>query len=501
MTPPLKSHLPLRTLFIPILLVLLLVTLACSSEEPPTPPPTQPPAAATATTAPPPTTPPNTPATPAPSPTPTPTAPPTPTASPTRPSPTPTPTTAPTQSPQDQLADASEHIYALLQELLEELGHRESASPEELFAAESIQDRLQSLGYSTKIQPFTFRYFDYWRWYRTAGETANVVLQDTEYIGVPLAIPPTSLTFTGPLTPVELESNENLSPEAMSGAVAWFQPKDGILPDEQSLHELQQAISKVAEAGAAAVVISGTQDSYRHPALLAFDSPIPALLFDTRVENPWTEAMANGDLEIAVHIEVEKLESRNVIAEMKGSGDGLVIIGAHYDVVPETEAGANDNTSGVAVLLSLAEALAGRSLPYTIRFVAFGSEEIGLYGSRHYVESLDEAELARITAMLNFDVVGSGPHLEAAGHEALANLALSIANELGIEAQPGTLPPGAASDHTPFDDADVPTLFLFAPDISRIHTPEDRLEFVQPELLSAAYLIGLAILQSENFGQ
>ena len=103
---------------------------------------------------------------------------------------------------------------------------------------------------------------------------------------------------------------------------------------------------------------------------------------------------------------------------MKGSGNGLVIIGAHYDVVPETEAGANDNTSGVAVLLSLAEALAGRSLPYTIRFVAFGSEEIGLYGSRHYVESLDEAELARITAMLNFDVVGSGPHLEAAGHEA-----------------------------------------------------------------------------------
>ena len=382
-----------------------------------------------------------------------------------------------------------------------ELGHRESASPEELLAAERLRDRLHSLGYSTEMQPFTFRYFDYWHWYRTAGENSNVKVHDKEYIGVPLAIPPTGVTYIGPVTPVELESNEDLSSGELAGGIAWFRPQNGILRDEQSLRDLQQAIRKAAEAGAAAVVISGSQDFYRHPALLAFDSPIPALLFDTNVEYPWTEAMTNGDLEMAVHIEVEELESRNVIAEMKGSSDDLVIVGAHYDVVPETEAGANDNTSGVAVLLSLAEALAGSSLPYSIRFIAFGSEEIGLFGSRHYVSSLSEAELAQMTAMLNFDVVGSGPHLEAFGHEAFTNLALSIADDLEIEAQPGTLPPGAASDHTPFQDAGVSTLFLFAPDISRIHTPEDRLEFVQPELLGAAYLIALAILQSEDFGK
>ena len=385
--------------------------------------------------------------------------------------------------------------------MVEGLGHRESASSEELQAAERLQNRFQALGYSTKLQPFAFRYFDYWRWYRTAGENANVILADTEHIGIPIAIPPTSVTYTGSLTLVKLEPNEHLSPGELDGEVAWFQPRDAILRDEQSLHDLQQAISMAAKAGAAAVVISGNRNYYRHPALLAFDSPIPALLFDPSVEESWAQALAAGEVDMSVTVEVQNLQSRNVVAEMKGDGDELVIVGAHYDVVPETEAGANDNTSGVAVLLSLAEALAGRALPYTLRFVAFGSEEIGLYGSRHYVASLDGTELVRITAMLNFDSVGSGPHLETVGHETLTVLALNIADDLEIEAQPGSLPPGAASDHVPFDDAGVPTLFLFGPDISRIHTPEDRLEFIQPELLGGAYLIALAILQSEDFGQ
>ena len=124
------------------------------------------------------------------------------------------------------------------------------------------------------------------------------------------------------------------------------------------------------------------------------------------------------------------------------------------------EAGANDNTSGVAVVLSLAEALAGRSLPFSVRFIAFGAEELGLHGSRHYVASLTEAERARIKVMMNFDVVGSGVQLEVAGHQALTDLALKIAAELEIEAQPGSMPPGASSDHVPFQDAEIPALLL-----------------------------------------
>ena len=82
----------------------------------------------------------------------------------------------------------------------------------------------------------------------------------------------------------------------------------------------------------------------------------------------------------------------------------------------------------------------------------------------------------------------------------MTDLALRIAEDLEIQAQPGTLQPGAASDHVPFQVKGIPTLLLFGPDISRIHTPEDMLEFINPELLGGTYLISLAILESDQFG-
>ncbi len=380
-----------------------------------------------------------------------------------------------------------------------ELGHRVSATSEETRAAENLQTRFQTMGYSTEIQPFSFRNFDFVLWRETRGENSNVVLNDMDFTGLPFTLPPNTVTVIGPLTPVELEAMEGLPPEELDGKVAWLQPQDGILNDEEALRDLHENIESAAEAGAVAVVISGDLGNYS--ILLIVEASIPALFFNSSVEESWAQALSAGQVDMSVTLEVQNLESRNVIAEMKGYGDGIVIIGAHYDIVPATIAGANDNTSGVALVLSLAEALAGHPLPYTIRFVTFGSEELGLFGSRHYVECLDETELARITAMFNFDVVGSGAQLQAVGTGTLTDLALSTADAWEIEAQPGSLPPGAASDHTPFKDKGIPTLLLFGPDISRIHTPEDLLEFIEPELLGGAYLIVLTILQSDEFGQ
>ncbi len=493
MIPPPPLHTPLRLLCILGILTLLTFSIACSAETPTQLPMTQPPATTTPTLTAPPTAPPA----PTPSPTPSPTA----TASSTPPSPTATATPTPTGTPQNPLADASKHVYALLQTLLEELGHRESASPEELQAAEKLQARFQSMGYSTGLQPFAFRNFDFARWRETGGENSRAVVNDMDFTGLMLGLPPDTVTVTGPLTSVGLGRSEDIPPEGLEGKVAWFQPEDGILADKQSLQALQENVEKAAKAGAVAAVISGDLGFDSYSLLLIVESSIPALLFRPDVEEFWTQAASSGQADMSVTVEVRNLESQNIVAEMKGAGNGLVIVGAHYDIVPTTSAGANDNTSSVAIILSLAEALAERSLTYTVRFVAFGSEELGLYGSRHYVESLSEAELSSIKAMLNFDVVGSGPYLEAIGPETLQNLALSIADDLEVEAQPGTLPPGAASDHVPFEDKGIPTLLLFGPDISRIHTPEDVLEFINPELLGSAYLIALTILESDKLSR
>lgn len=75
-------------------------------------------------------------------------------------------------------------------------------------------------------------------------------------------------------------------------------------------------------------------------------------------------------------------ESFNVVARKTGSErDKTVILGAHYDSSPNGN-GAFDNGSGVAVLLTVAEALMKKELPFDTEFVAFGAEEPGLIGSQ-----------------------------------------------------------------------------------------------------------------------
>jgi Zn-dependent M28 family amino/carboxypeptidase len=88
----------------------------------------------------------------------------------------------------------------------------------------------------------------------------------------------------------------------------------------------------------------------------------------------------------------------------------MIMIGAHYDSVTVGH-GADDNASGVAVLLELAETLRDTPTPYTLRFVAFGAEEVGPLGSDAYVEQLSREERRNTIAMINLDSVIAGDHL------------------------------------------------------------------------------------------
>ena len=76
-----------------------------------------------------------------------------------------------------------------------------------------------------------------------------------------------------------------------------------------------------------------------------------------------------------------------------------------------------------------------------------------------------------------------------------------MASELGVKAEPQPLPSWASSDHQPFESAGVPVLVLYGPDVSRIHTPQDKVEFVQPELLGSALLVTQAVLNSPDFAK
>ncbi|MEE9455819.1 MAG: M20/M25/M40 family metallo-hydrolase [bacterium] len=105
------------------------------------------------------------------------------------------------------------------------------------------------------------------------------------------------------------------------------------------------------------------------------------------------------------------LSAENVIGERRGleKPDEIVIIGGHLDCVSEfplTDApGAEDNASGVATALAAAAALRNLSFKRTVRFVAFGGEESGLFGSRAYAEYCARKG-EKINAFLNADMVG-----------------------------------------------------------------------------------------------
>ena len=151
------------------------------------------------------------------------------------------------------------------------------------------------------------------------------------------------------------------------------------------------------------------------------------------------------------------------------------------------------------MLLTVAAELAEVDLPFTVRFIAFGSEELGLRGSRHYVASLTGTELESIRAMFNFDALGSGERLGVLGARQLTDLAVAQGQALDIDLRVSGGLQGASSDHQSFVDASIPVMMFLSEDFSRIHTPADTLEFVVPGLLGDAVELTLSLLKSDDF--
>ena len=103
----------------------------------------------------------------------------------------------------------------------------------------------------------------------------------------------------------------------------------------------------------------------------------------------------------------QTLPTYNVLAEKKGKNqNNVVMAGAHLDSVLAGP-GINDNGSGSAAILEVAEQLANHKPQNTLRFAWWGAEESGLVGSTNYVNGLSQAEKDRIALYLNFDMIGS----------------------------------------------------------------------------------------------
>ena len=101
------------------------------------------------------------------------------------------------------------------------------------------------------------------------------------------------------------------------------------------------------------------------------------------------------------------ISSANIVAIKKGSSSQEIIVGAHYDS-SAAGPGADDNASGVAVMLEVAKLIQNVATPYTIRFIAFGAEESGLLGSYAYLNQMTQEEFENSIAMVDLDSLVAG---------------------------------------------------------------------------------------------
>jgi len=101
--------------------------------------------------------------------------------------------------------------------------------------------------------------------------------------------------------------------------------------------------------------------------------------------------------------------SQNVVLTLPGQSERMIIVGAHYDSPPY--ASASDNASGTALLMESAQRMLETEHYYTIVYVFFGAEEVGLVGVYYFLESLTPAQRDNIVMMVNADVVIEGPYI------------------------------------------------------------------------------------------
>jgi hypothetical protein len=165
------------------------------------------------------------------------------------------------------------------------------------------------------------------------------------------------------------------------------------------------------------------------------------------------------------------VHSSNIIAVKQGLLPQEIVVGAHYDSVP-VGTGADDNASGVGVLLEAAQRVKDISTPYTIRFILFGAEESGLGGSKYYAGRMKLEEIQNTIAMINLDSLIAGDiayvYGDAGDAGVMRDWALTYAKEqnLNLQSQPGInpdYPPGTTgdfSDHAPFKALGIPYTYF-----------------------------------------
>ena len=261
-----------------------------------------------------------------------------------------------------------------------------------------VVGKLRDKGFDVQTVQFDARVFH--------SDPGSVTVADKKFdaraLEFTLATPPVGVT--GPLVAVPVDASPGCNASdydnlPINGAV--------VLVDRGTCPFAQKENAAVQRGAVAMVVADNVVEEHMGGTLgETTDVKIPVVSV-TKSDGALLRTTV-GPATVKLSAETKTMQARNVIAQTKtGLTSDVVMAGAHLDSVPEGP-GINDNGSGVAAVLETALQLGSSPQVHNaVRFGFWGAEELGLIGSRKYVESLDVDALKDIALYLNFDMLAS----------------------------------------------------------------------------------------------
>ncbi|RXF74343.1 M20/M25/M40 family metallo-hydrolase [Hansschlegelia zhihuaiae] len=377
------------------------------------------------------------------------------------------------------------HIEALDAIAKDNGGNRAVGTPGYRASKDYVKDRLRAVGYAVELQKLSAFQFTERTWAVMAR----------------LSPSPKDFELLDDFRTMEFSGSDDVSarlilargieipPAATTSSTSGCKPKDFSRRVEGKIALIQRGgcdfVVKARNAEAAgavgAIIFNEGQEGSQETLSGSLREPgvkIPVLGASYAVGEELYDQVKSGvsvRMRVKVSADIEKVDTTNVLADLEGEvKDRTVVVGAHLDSVAEGP-GVNDNGSGTAAVLAIAERFAKRQIKprNTVRFAFWGAEEVGLVGSTHYVDTLPAKELRKIALNLNFDMLaspnfaalvydGDGSEGDAgpAGSDVIEKVFVDHFEQRGLPSRP-TLFDGR-SDYFAFIENGVPAGGLFS---------------------------------------
>ncbi|MGH8885746.1 MAG: M20/M25/M40 family metallo-hydrolase [Egibacteraceae bacterium] len=374
-----------------------------------------------------------------------------------------------------------EHLTALQKIADANGGSRASGFPGYDKSADYVRSRLKAAGYRVKLQPFSFSSFTELApaQLRRVSPSAKTFAGGTDLTTMQYS---GSGDVTKPIQAVDLVLPPTAQPSSTSGCEAsdfsGF-TKGNVALIQRGTCTFAQKAANAQKAGAAAALIFNEGQPDRQDAVggsldeREVNIPVLSVSFAAGQELAST---SGATVHVVTSTKTDKRKTVNVLAETRaGRADRTVVVGAHLDSAPAGP-GINDNGSGTAVVLEIAEQIARRRIKPAnrIRFAFWGAEESGLLGSKHYVSKLSKRDVKRIAVNLNFDMLGSPnfvrfvydgdgsttPPAGPNGSGQVEQVFLDYFAQQGLAIEPTGF--SGRSDYRPFIEAGIPAGGLFS---------------------------------------